>query len=181
MNQLVLRSPHSVFLGFCSGPVAGRNCLLVPRCTRCAPQTHFPMKEVHLVCLELCEAQAEYMEICFRSHFWSEVEHQLPLQCLSQSSLLSLYMKAVFASLCNTNTSMRRDFSNQTSLFFNSMKLWKEEANCSANVARAVQPQLPWLQLVRERRRPPCYIKDFCQTFQLGELKTETHQPYLEV
>lgn len=122
-------------------------------------------------------------EICCRSDSWSEVEHKLPLECLFQSSVLSLYMKAMFPSLCNTDTSMRQEFTNQTNLFFKSMELWKEEAYCSANVARAVQchQQFPWLQLVRERRRSPCYFKDFCRTFQLGESKTETHQLYLEV
>lgn len=121
-------------------------------------------------------------EICFRSESWSEVEHQLPLQCLSQSSVLSLYLKAVFASLCSTNTSMKQDFSNQTNIHFKSIKPWKEEANCSANVARAVQcqqPQLPWLPLAWNRWSP-CYFKDFCQAFQLRESKTETHQLYLE-
>lgn len=125
----------------------------------------------------------DYQEICFRSDSWSEVENQLPLLCLSQSSVLSLYMKAVFASVCNINTSRRQDFSNQTNVFFKSMKLWKEEANCFANVARAVQghqPQLPRVQLVWEKRSP-CYCKDFCWAFQLKESKSETHQLYLEV
>lgn len=169
-------------------PAAGRDCLLVPRHTRCAPKTHFPLKEAHLVCLELCEAQAIPQHVGMIRRFASEVTPDLrqntscPCSAYPKAQCCH-YLKAVFASLCNTNTSTKQDFSNQTNIHFKSIKLWKEEVNCSANVARAVQclqPELPWLPLVWERRSP-CYSKDFCRTFQLRESKTETHQLYLEV
>lgn len=177
-------STHSVFLEFCSSLQGGTSCWC-PGTLDVLPK-HI-LKEVHHVCLELCEAQAIPQYVGMIRRFASEVTPgrtpAAPAVLIPKLSAITVYEVCVCITLQYKHQHEAR-LVKSSQYFLKSMKLWKEEANCSANVARAVQcnqPQLPWLLLVWERRRPPCYFKDFCQTFQLRQSKTETHQLYLEV